>query len=277
MSARDEAHSGWVRRPLTRSRAGAFERTDDCVAEEVPVALVYNGRPHVVMMATPCDLDDFALGFSLSEAVIGDASELDVVATRTLLEGIELELRVPAARADALEQRKRNLTGRSGCGLCGAQALEDALRQPPPVADGPRIDARALERALAGLQARQPLAAATGATHAAGWAGTDGEIALVREDVGRHNALDKLLGALVRGGLDARAGFVVVTSRASYEMVQKAATLGVGLLAAISAPTALAIQLAMQARVTLVGFARGDQCVVYAHAGRIDGAEGPFR
>ncbi|HEY6940868.1 formate dehydrogenase accessory sulfurtransferase FdhD, partial [Dokdonella sp.] len=208
------------------------------------------------------------------EAVVEDASELDVVAMRTLLEGIELELRVPAARADALEQRKRNLTGRSGCGLCGAQALEDALRQPAPVADGPRIDAGAIARALAGLQARQPLAAATGATHAAGWAGTDGDITLVREDVGRHNALDKLLGALVRRGVDARAGFVVVTSRASYEMVQKAATLGIGLLAAISAPTALAIQLATQANLTLVGFARGDHCVVYTHAGRIAGTEG---
>ncbi len=271
--AGDDAHAGWVRRPVTRSRAGVLERTDDRVAEEVPVALVYNGRPHVVMMATPRDLDDFALGFSLSEAVVADAAELEVAATRTLLEGIELELRVPAARAEALEQRKRNLVGRSGCGLCGAQALEDALRQPVPVADGPCIDPRALERALAQLQAQQPLAAATGATHAAGWAGVDGAIVLVREDVGRHNALDKLLGALVRRGLDVRGGFAVVTSRASYEMVQKAATLGVGLLAAISAPTALAIQLATQARLTLVGFARGDSHVVYAHAGRIRGAE----
>nr|WP_241988030.1 formate dehydrogenase accessory sulfurtransferase FdhD [Dokdonella fugitiva] len=254
-------------------RAGVLERADDRIAEEVPVALVYNERPHVVMMATPCDLDDFALGFSLSEGIVANAPELDVAATRTLLEGIEIQLRVPAARAAALEQRKRNLTGRSGCGLCGAQALEDALRQPQPVADGPRIAAHALSRALAALQARQALAAATGATHAAGWAGVDGELVLLREDVGRHNALDKLLGALVRSGLDVRDGFAVVTSRASYEMVQKAATLGVGLLAAISAPTALAIQLAAQANLTLVGFARGDSHVAYAHAGRIIGME----
>ncbi|WP_440246444.1 formate dehydrogenase accessory sulfurtransferase FdhD, partial [Dokdonella sp.] len=215
-------HAGWVRRPVARVRAGALEHVDDCVAEEVPVALVYNDRPHVVMMATPCDLDDFALGFSLSEGIVAHAAELESLATHTLLEGIEIRLRVPAMRADALERRTRNLTGRSGCGLCGAQALEDALRQPTPVAEGPRVDASALSRALAGLQAQQALAAATGATHAAGWAGLDGSLMMLREDVGRHNALDKLLGALVRRGLDVRNGFTVVTSRASYEMVQKA-------------------------------------------------------
>jgi FdhD protein len=260
---------GYALREVRRWRHGEVEVATDRVAEEVPVALLYNDAPHVVMMATPCDLDDFALGFSLSEAVIGQARELEGVSRHDLLEGIELRLRVPPARAAALEARRRNLVGRSGCGLCGAQALEDALRQPPPVGAGPRITSAALQRALAELHERQPLNLATGATHAAAWARVDGELVLVREDVGRHNALDKLIGALARAGADLQDGFLVVTSRASYEMVQKAATLGVGLLAAISAPTALAIQLAETTGLTLVGFARREGHVVYSGPQRI--------
>jgi len=265
---------GHVRREVRRWRDGAFEHAADRVAEEVPVALVYNGRPHVVMMATPRDLEDFALGFSLAEAIIADAAELGCYEAATLVEGIELRLSVPPARADALDARRRNLAGRTGCGLCGAQALEDALRQPPPVSGGPRVTTAALQRALAGLGAQQPLNAATGATHAAAWVDADGGIVLLREDVGRHNALDKLVGAHARARLDPRAGFVLVTSRASSEMVQKAASAGFTLLAAISAPTALAIQLATQAGLTLVGFARREGHVAYAHAWRIDGEGG---
>jgi len=264
---------GSVRRPVRRRRGGERAECMDAVAEEVPVALVYNERPHVVMMATPCDLEDFALGFSLSEAVVTTPRELEAVEVQPRLEGIELHLRVPAARAEALEARRRNLTGRTSCGLCGAQALEDALRQPPPVAAGARVAAPALERALAELAARQPLNAATGATHAAAWAQADGAVALLREDVGRHNALDKLIGALARADLDVREGFLVVTSRASYEMVQKAATFGIARLAAISAPTALAIQLAESTGVTLIGFARPEGHVVYAPSGARAAAE----
>lgn len=270
-----ETHDGFVRRSVRRWRGGALEQADDRIAEEVPIAFVCNGRSHVVMMATPRDLDDFALGFALAEAVIADPSELGHVEVNTLLEGIELHLAVPAARADALEARRRNLTGRTGCGLCGAQALEDALRQPPPVSGGPRIGAATLQHALAQLQRRQPLNVATGATHAAAWVDAHGDIVLLREDVGRHNALDKLIGAHARAGLDPRAGFVLVTSRASSEMVQKAATAGFTLLAAISAPTALAIQLATQAGLTLAGFVRDDGHVVYTHAQRIVDAEAP--
>ncbi len=235
----------------------------------MPVALVYNDRPHVVMMATPRDLDDFALGFSLSEAIIGAASELEAVATQTLLEGIEVRLRIPQARAEVLETRHRNLTGRTSCGLCGAQALEDAVRQPPRVGAGPWIDAGVLHRALAQLHDRQPLNVATGATHAAAWADLDGDVALLREDVGRHNALDKLIGAMQRASERAYEGFLVVTSRASYEMVQKSATVGITLLAAISAPTALAIHLAEETGMTLIGFARPEGHVVYANPERI--------
>ena len=155
-SAGDETHAGFVRRPIRRFRAGKIAQLTDAIAEEVPIALVYNDRPHVVMMATPRDLDDFALGFSLSEAVIARADELTSIESQTLLEGIEIRLRIPEARAEALESRHRNLTGRTSCGLCGAQALEDAVRQPPAVGAGPTIergdpasDARAIARSAA--------------------------------------------------------------------------------------------------------------------------------
>jgi len=266
-----ELHAGFVRRPIRRFRSGKVAQLTDCIAEEVPIALVYNDRPHVVMMATPRDLDDFALGFSLSEAVIGAADELELIETQTLLEGIEVRLRIPEARAEMLESRRRNLTGRTSCGLCGAQALEDAVRQPPHVGEGPQIDAEILQRTLAQLHDRQPLNVATGATHAAAWAHADGSIALLREDVGRHNALDKLIGAMARSQENVDKGFLVVTSRASYEMVQKSATVGIALLAAISAPTALAIHLAEETGVTLIGFARAEGHVVYANPQRIAG------
>jgi len=163
----------------------------------------------------------------------------------------------------------RQLTGRTGCGLCGAQTLEAAVRHPAPVAEPAPFDEAALQRALAQLKTRQTINVATGATHAAAWASSDGEVVLAREDVGRHNALDKLIGAMTSANVDVRQGFLVVTSRASYEMVMKAATAGIGILAAISAPTALAIALANEANVTLIGFARPDGYSVYAHAQRL--------
>ena len=268
LAATEEA-KGYVRRPVRRWRDGRDEADQDSIAEEVPIALVYNERPHVVMMATPRDLDDFALGFSLSEAVIARADELAEITTQTLLEGIEVRLMIPIARAEMLEQRRRNLTGRTSCGLCGTQALEDALRQPLPVSGGPCIDAEILQRALAQLHTRQPLNTVTGATHAAAWARADGRIVLLREDVGRHNALDKLIGAMARAGAEPQRGFLVITSRASYEMVHKAATVGITLIAAISAPTALAIHLADEAGVTLIGFARHESHVVYTQSQRV--------
>jgi len=265
----DESHAGFVRRPIRRVRSGKVTELTDAIAEEVPVALVYNERPHVVMMATPRDLDDFALGFSLSEGIIGAADELSSIGTQTLLEGIEVRLRIPEERGEALESRHRNLTGRTSCGLCGAQALEDAVRQPPRVGAGPSIDSDVLHRALAQMHDRQPLNVATGATHAAAWANLNGDIVLLREDVGRHNALDKVVGAMAKAGERAYEGFLLVTSRASYEMVQKSATVGIALLAAISAPTALAIHLAEETGMTLIGFARPEGHVVYANPQRI--------
>lgn len=261
--------AGSVLRVVQRWSGGGDTVDSDFVAEEVPIAFLYNGRPHVVMMATPCDLDDLALGFSLSEAVIATPDELLGIETQALLEGIEMRLQVSDACAAALALRQRNLTGRTSCGLCGTRALEDAVRQPVPVSGGPQIDAAILQHALSQLKRRQPLNAVTGATHAAAWARADGGIAMLREDVGRHNALDKLIGAMVRANVDPQGGFLVITSRASYEMVQKAATVGITLVAAISAPTALAIQLAMQAGVTLIGYARSSGHVVYSHPQRV--------
>ncbi len=261
---------GAVRRPVERHRAHDAGAGADWIASEVPVAIHYNGTPHVVMMATPDDLADFALGFSLSEGIIADAAELEDVVETILLEGVQLSLRIPAARAEAVAMRQRNLTGQSSCGLCGTQELEHVVRHPPRVAAAPDVADAALQRALAELERAQPLNALTGATHAAAWADRDGALRVVREDVGRHNALDKLIGAMVRAGIDVRAGFLVVTSRASYEMVQKAATVGIGQLAAISAPTALAIHLAQATGITLVGFARGDGHVVYTRRNRED-------
>lgn len=257
------------RRPVRRERHGHIvERLDD-VADESPIVLIYNGHPFAVMMASAQDLEDFALGFSLSERIVERLDDIRIHSITPQLEGISIELEIPAAALEALQTRRRSLEGRSGCGVCGSQMLESVLRPPPPVQADLRISVESLRRAMAGLREQQWLNARTGATHAAGWADSQGRIACVREDVGRHNALDKLIGALARDGIDARQGFIVISSRASYEMVMKAAQTGVGLLAAISAPTTLAVALAHNAGMTLIGFAREDGQAVYSHPQRL--------
>lgn len=262
-----EPGSGHARRPVTQLHAGIARADSDLLAEEVPVAVSYDGAPFAVMMASPADLQDFAYGFSLTEgrAVPGDIVDIEV---RSVLEGLLLDIRTRnPASGDALPERL--LPGRSGCGICGTRLLEEVVKLPASVPDGVAIDIASLELALAALQERQPLNKATGATHAAAWASADGSLMLVREDVGRHNALDKLIGAMLRDKIDPRTGFALVTSRASYEMVTKAAIAGIGLLAAISAPTALAVDLARDCGLTLVGFARPGRQVVYSHPQRL--------
>ncbi len=239
------------------------------LAEEVPVALVYNGISHAVMLATPADLTDFALGFSLSEGILASPGELYDCEAVAVEGGIEVRLEIASARLAALKERRRSLAGRTGCGLCGVESLGLAVRSPAPVAPRAPLAAAAIHRALAGLLPHQPLFAATGAAHAAAWANDAGTLLTVREDVGRHNALDKLIGALAREGFDPAAGFLAVTSRASYEMVQKAASAGIGLLAAISAPTAFAVRLAEEAGLTLVGMARSSRLTAYSHPDRL--------
>jgi len=243
------------------------------IAEEAPIALVYNGVPHVVVMASPAYLEDLALGFSLSEAVIGSVAELGGIEIVPEQTGYSVYLSVPPERVEMIAQRRRNMTARTGCGVCGAETIEQAMRNVPVVAapmvgGAQRVTRRAVADAMKQLPALQSLNAATGATHAAAWANLDGRLQLVREDVGRHNALDKLIGALAAGGVDTAHGFAVITSRASYEMVQKAAMAGIGLLAAVSAPTALAVRIAREAGVTLAGFVRGERCMVYADDAR---------
>ena len=243
----------------------------DRVAEEVPVALLYNGAPHVVMMCTPADLEDFARGFSVTEDIVAGAGEILGVQITELPEygGYEIDIRVPEARAERLGDRQRNLQGRTGCGLCGAQTIAGAIRPVRHVPAGSSLGLAAVRRALEGLRKQQPLNAATGATHAAAWATPDGLIVAAREDVGRHNALDKLIGHLLMHRQDLSRGFVLITSRASYEMVQKAASVGMSIVVAISAPTAYAIRLAEESGITLIGFARGDRQVIYSCPGRI--------
>lgn len=250
-------------------REGVATPLQDQLAEEIPLAIHVNGEPLAVMMATPVDLEDFAHGFALTELGIATGG-LASVGMQTLLEGIQLDLhtREPLPRrppdADA-----RWLPGRSGCGICGHRRLEDVIKQPEAVGQGTDIDVDALEAALCAIEAWQPLNAATGAIHAAAWADRDGRLRLVREDVGRHNALDKLIGAMAREGMDPAEGFALITSRASYEMVAKAAVSGIPLLAAMSAPTALAVDLARGCGLTLVGFTRVGRHVIYSHPQRL--------
>ena len=244
------------------------EQTSAPIASEVPVALVYNGRPHVVMMCTPADLEDFAVGFTLSESIAlpADVRRVDVV---KYSRGGELQIEIPGDAAERLAERSRAMTGRTGCGLCGVEVIDEALRETRPVRSDRVLRRDALWRAGEALGARQILNRETNAIHAAAWASSDGSLRVVREDVGRHNAVDKVLGALARDGADASRGFLLVTSRASYELVQKAAVAGVPILAAVSRPTALAIRLADDAGIALVGLLRGRSANVYSHPERI--------
>jgi formate dehydrogenase accessory protein FdhD len=233
------------------------------------VALVYHDVPHVVMLATPADLEDYAVGFTLSEGLVARADEIRGVEVVRGEASADVKISVAWERFTALLQRRRNLAGRTGCGLCGAETAEDAIRECQPVPAGISITAAELHEAMAQLAARQPINSRTGSVHAAAWVVPGKGIQVVREDVGRHNALDKTIGALARAQADFAVGYMLITSRASYEMVQKCATVGISLLVALSAPTAFAVRLAERSGLTLVAFARADQHVVYAHPQRV--------
>lgn len=249
--------------PVFDSRSAATAA--QWVLEETPVALVYNGITHAVMLATPQDLEDFALGFSLSEDIVRHGREVFDIDVTTRADGVEVAIRIDGNALHRLKQARHMRTGRTGCGLCGVESLAQFSASTPVVAHPTRVSAAALHRAMAALPQYQPLHQLTGAAHAAGWADADGKLVLVREDIGRHNALDKLIGALVRSGRSPADGFCVITSRASYEMVQKAARAGIGLVAAVSAPSALAVRVAEQAGLTLAGFVRHGQHAIYSH------------
>ena len=252
-----------------RVQDGAVIPRDDAIAAEVPVALVYNGVPHVVMMATPSDLADFALGFSLAEGILADAEGLLDLEIEEGETGIRVSMTITPERIAGLKERRRNMVGRTGCGLCGVDDLTQVARPLPRVGKSVKVAVGAIHQALDALPAWQPTNRETGALHAAAWVTSMGEIAFVREDVGRHNALDKLVGAMERGRINPEAGFAVITSRCSFEMVQKAATIRIPILVAISAPTTMALRIAEQAGITLVALARSDGITVYANPGRI--------
>jgi len=239
------------------------------VPEETPVALVHDGSTTAVMMATPADIRDLAVGFSLTEGVIAEASDiegLEIVETEL---GIEARMWLSRPRSETLASRRRYLAGPTGCGLCGIDSLGEAVRVTPVVSEGLRISATDIGAALEALPAHQALGAATRAVHAAGWWAMSGEFTCLREDVGRHNALDKLVGALAVSDQPRPKGALFLTSRISVEMVQKASVMGAQVLVAVSAPTALAIRAAEQAAITLVGVARRDGFEVFTRPDRL--------
>ena len=244
-------------------------QTDEWLAEEIPVALEYNGISHAVMLATPADLEDFALGFSLTEGIITDPSELYDCQMEHGENGIRLSIEIASASFHGLKAKRRNLTGRTGCGLCGAETLEQAIRVLSPLASTALFSSLQLHAGFTQMEGMQLLRQQTGATHAAAWMSATGDVTLLREDVGRHNALDKLIGALAKEKAVFASGAVLVTSRASYEMIQKCVSAGIGILAAVSAPTALAVREAEKAGLTLAGFVRNKGHTIYTHRERL--------
>jgi len=252
-------------RTFTRFADGIVTRTNAPVAEEIPVALAYNGHPHVVMMCTPADIEDFARGFTFTEEIVARAGDITSIRAVRYSQGIEVAIAIPDECAVALGSRGRALVGRTGCGLCGVTTIDDALRPGRLVGSITPLPIEALLRAANELPSWQRYNDGTGAVHAAGWASADGTLVLAREDVGRHNALDKLIGAMIAADVDPGNGFVIITSRASYELVQKCAAYGIVALAAISRPTGLAVRMAEAAGIGLAGLVRGRSANLYAH------------
>ncbi|WP_246739404.1 formate dehydrogenase accessory sulfurtransferase FdhD [Martelella sp. HB161492] len=259
-----------VAMPSVAQKANGAVRAERVIAAETAIAMSYRGSSHAVMMATPADFEDFAVGFSLTEGIIASAGEITGIEVLTFEAGIELQISLTDEPGDAFVRRRRSMAGPVGCGLCGLESLDAAMRSVPAVAETDfRIPAVDVHRAVEGLAAHQPLFAETRAVHGAGFFDPARGVVMVREDVGRHNALDKLIGAMARKGETAGNGAVVVTSRLSVEMVQKAAIFGAPVLIAISAPTALAIETAEKAGMTLVAIARHDGFSVFTRPERI--------
>lgn len=245
------------------------------IPEETPIALTYGRTTHAVMMATPADLTDFALGFSLSEGIVERPAEIEALDIVVVDDGIELRMDLVQKRQTGLARRQRRITGPGGCGLCGMDSLAEALRPLPAVVSDVAFTAMEIQAARASMPEAQRLNALTRAVHAAAfWTPGQGLVAL-REDVGRHNALDKLLGAMASSGHRAAEGIVLLSSRVSVEMVQKAAVLGAAVIVAVSAPTALAVRVAEAAGVTLIGIARTDAFEVFSHPDRIKTGSAP--
>lgn len=255
--------SGYESIQITRFEKGQTETQFDKVVQEYPIALVYNGISHAVMMATPTDVVEFAKGFSLSEGIVGSLKELysiDIIENNF---GIQVEMQISSKAFMALKEHRRMIIGRTGCGLCGIESLQQLHFSLPKISHPVKTDwLSEIPSAVNQLKSQQKITAVTGGAHAAAWV-ENGIILALFEDVGRHNALDKLLGHISAQNFDLSKGFVVMTSRASYELIRKCAVLNIALLATISAPTSMAIQMAQTAGLTLASFCRGEGFVVY--------------
>ncbi len=267
-TARSPSQAGCLAAPVQireRSASGwNYLALSDFVVEEYPVALVYNGVSHAVMMASPVDLEDFAVGFSLTEGVLENVEQLFSVELQGDPEaGFELHLHIHGSRMDYLKRQRRHMAGPSGCGLCGKESLEQAILPVHSLVKATLPDPDAIQNALMTLTSQQAIQTMTGACHAACWCSAEGEVLYTREDVGRHNALDKLVGCLYRREVDTSEGFVLVSSRASYELVYKTAAANISTLVAVSGATGLAVSSAERAGLNLIGFARPGRQVVY--------------
>jgi FdhD protein len=244
--------------------------SEETLAEETPIAFVYNGISHVVMMASPNDLEDFALGFSITEEIINSPTDFYSVEINYINDGIELKIEISSECFAYLKEKRRNLTGRTGCGLCGAESLTQVIKyKKNKIISHEKFSHDQIRYALDQFSSNQILQKKTGATHATAICNNLGKILLIREDVGRHNAFDKLIGAAIKQRVSSKNSFVITSSRASYEMIQKLSYLNLRLIAAISAPTALAVRLADKIGITLIGFAREDRYTIYSHKERI--------
>ncbi len=252
-------------------RTGLRQDGSRALAVEAPVNLVYGSVPHAVMMATPGDLEDFAYGFSLTEGIVEAANEIRDIRVEPAQDGVRLHVELAPGRLREHLARKRAISGRTGCGVCGIEDIASLPRAALRPAPALTLSVPAIARALGALDEAQRLGAQTRAVHAAAWANAEGDLIALREDVGRHNALDKLIGALMRARIDPARGFLIITSRCSFEMVEKAARLGAGVIVAISAPTSLALERAREHGLTLCAIARSDSLTVFTGAERLTG------
>jgi len=253
-------------------RNGAFSEGTRLIPDETPLALTYSGGTYAVMMGSPEDLGDFAIGFSLSEGIVQSADEIETLDIVELDDGIELRMWLKPAKAALIAERRRHIAGPTGCGICGVDSITEAVRPAAVVAAGRSFAPREVMTAMAAIAPLQEINHQTRAVHAAAFWTPGRGIVVLREDVGRHNALDKLAGALAREQIVTSEGMVLLTSRVSVEMVQKTAAIGAPLMVAVSAPTALAVRMADAAGVTLVAIARSDGFEIFTHPERVMGA-----
>ncbi|MBD1577622.1 formate dehydrogenase accessory sulfurtransferase FdhD [Vibrio sp. S11_S32] len=244
-----------------------FDMEEDELAVETAVAMVYNGIAHTVQMCSAIDLEDLAVGFSVTEGIVDDAKQIHGVEVVPVCNGVEVHIELANRHFERLKRARRNMSGRTGCGICGTESLQHVVRAVTPVSDTTTLSHQAIERALSQFKQHQTLNQQTGSTHAAAYISAKGEILAIREDVGRHNALDKLIGHYLTS--DYQGGAILVSSRASFEMVQKTAAANVGILLAISGATSMAVDLSEQLNLTLSGYCRTGRMNVYTHSDRI--------